>query len=69
MEEIKVKGIVEREYGLGWRLKDVEEKYKYYEVEILRGINNLFDKNYKKVILEIGDEVEISIKVKKKIIL
>lgn len=66
MEEIKVKGIVQRESGIGWRLKDIEKEYKYYKVEILRGINDLFDKNYKDIHLREGDEVEIFIKVKKK---
>lgn len=67
MEEIKVKGVVQRESGIGWRLKDIEKEYRYYDIEILRGINNLFNSNYKDIHLREGDEVEISIKVKKKV--
>jgi len=67
MEEINVKGIVQRESGIGWRLKDIEKEYKYYDVEIIRGINDLFNRNYKEIYLREGDEVEISIKIKKKV--
>lgn len=64
MEKITIKGIVIRESGIGWRLKDVKKEHKYYEVEILRGIDDLFNANYRNVHLREGDEVEITIKAR-----